>query len=290
MSIDRFLAVRNFAFYRDRVMYRLRFTVMTTVANYMLTTLAYFPLFFLIVYDGEVGLCGYREITSPVLQFFQVVSYAAMVYRILPLFLVLSLTIFVATKHRGMLVRLRDSEQLSSEDTASEVLMTTGTIISGATFFFFSGLAIAMTLVSALVTKVVDEKTADPVEKNLILKLFVNIGVLLTTFNMTVAFVLFAVQNQQFRASLKKAFDSIYRKFCACNVDATKSLHKQAQDGAGSDNEKRPSNDNHGIGNISINRMPANQSSESRVLQIQLRKLIQLEHGSPNDAIQIEQK
>ena len=135
-----------------------------------------------------------------------------------------------------------------------------------------------------------DEKTADPVEKNLILKLFVNIGVLLTTFNMTVAFVLFAVQNQQFRASLKKAFDSIYRKFCACNVDATKSLHKQAQDGAGSDNEKRPSNDNHGIGNISINRMPANQSSESRVLQIQLRKLIQLEHGSPNDAIQIEQK
>ena len=136
-----------------------------------------------------------------------------------------------------------------------------------------------------------DEKTADPVEKNLILKLFVNIGVLLTTFNMTVAFVLFAVQNQQFRASLKKVFALIYRKFCGCNIDATKSLHKQAQDGAGSDKEKGPSNDNHGIiGNISINRMPANQSSESRVLQIQLRKLIQLEHGSPNDAIQIEQK
>ena len=98
LTIDRYAAMRNFAWYRDHVMYKLRQPIIATMINYTVTAVAYSPVWFFVVHNDQIDRC---EISGSIPKGFMILFVVyAVVFSVIPMILVLSLSVYVWIKLR----------------------------------------------------------------------------------------------------------------------------------------------------------------------------------------------
>ena len=167
--------------------------------------------------------------------------------------------------------------QISTQESENEKSMTTGSIICTLSFFFFSLARFIIIVAARRIHAGKIPTNLDTTEKFYLIRLLDNIAVILVSLNMSVAFIFFAIQNQQFRAILMTMLTNIKSRLIKTTkkVPANNNVGVRQQPAANSQAQMIP------MADVPINQMPANiHSLNMKNRQFQLRREIGLQYGA----------
>ena len=114
---------------------------------------------------------------------------------------------------RKMTEELREMEQISNEEWQIEKTMTSGSLLCSVTFFIFSVVRQLIVAVSRVVENDYVSTGLNFNENIQLINLARSLSFIFAALNMPIVFLLFIVQNLEFREQLKKEFCSL-RVFC----------------------------------------------------------------------------
>ena len=183
----------------------------------------------------------------------------------------------LARYFRRMFGNLLSFGQISTQESENEKSMTTGSIICTLSFFFFSLARFIIIVAARRIHAGKIPTNLDTTEKFYLIRLLDNIAVILVSLNMSVAFIFFAIQNQQFRAILMTMLTNIKSRLIKTTkkVPANNNVGVRQQPAANSQAQMIP------MADVPINQMPANiHSLNMKNRQFQLRREIGLQYGA----------
>ena len=98
LTMDRFLAAKNFTKYSQWCLRNRRLPLKITFANYVVNLLFTSHFLFVITYDADQNLCTIAESVDPLFQLLVVWSNAVVFFTLAPLLLIISLNIYIVLK------------------------------------------------------------------------------------------------------------------------------------------------------------------------------------------------